>query len=62
MGIYQQLDSDSPMTTTLIIERIAENRRVYEERNARKEKKAQNEREMEEKRKQAEAAAASATS
>lgn len=51
MGIYQELDSESQMTTTMIIERIAENRRMYEERNARKEKKAQMEKEMEEKRK-----------
>ncbi len=46
MGIYHELDSESPMTTTLIIERIAENRRMYEERNARKEKKDQAEREL----------------
>merc|ERR1712183_658067 len=56
MGIYHELDSESPMTTTLIIERIAENRRMYEERNARKEKKAQAERELEEERKKAEEA------
>jgi len=47
MGIYKQLDSGSPMTTTLIIERIAENRRLYEQRNARKVKKAEAEKEME---------------
>lgn len=51
MGIYQELDSESPLTTTLIIERIAENRRMYEERNARKEKKAQAERELEQRKK-----------
>ncbi len=62
MGIYHELDSESPMTTTLIIERIAENRRMYEERNARKEKKAQAERELEEERKKAEEAAAATTS
>jgi len=39
MGIFMELDSESTLTTTVIIERIKEHRRQYEERNQRKEAK-----------------------
>ena len=39
MGIYTELDSESTLTTTEIIERIKAHRRAYEERNERKEAK-----------------------
>lgn len=38
-GIYRCIDSESTLTTTVIIDRIKEHRRIYEERNQRKEAK-----------------------
>ncbi|KAI6222414.1 CTP:phosphoethanolamine cytidylyltransferase [Aphelenchoides fujianensis] len=39
LGIYRQVDSGSEMTTEKIIDRILENRRIYESRNKKKERK-----------------------
>lgn len=38
MGIFQEIPSDSPMTTTEIVTRIVANREAYEERNRKKNK------------------------
>jgi len=38
-GLYVELDSESTLTTSIIIDRIKEHRRVYEERNQKKEAK-----------------------
>ncbi len=51
MGILRHINSGSEMTTTTVIERIAENRKMYEERNLRKEKKEREAREIEEREK-----------
>jgi len=38
-GIYKEIDSGTDMTTEKIIDRIIENRRIYEKRNRKKERK-----------------------
>ncbi|KAL6072601.1 choline phosphate cytidylyltransferase, variant 2 [Balamuthia mandrillaris] len=43
LGLYKEIDSGSDMTTTVIINRIKENRKMYEERNKRKEVKGEEE-------------------
>ncbi|KAL6045996.1 choline phosphate cytidylyltransferase [Balamuthia mandrillaris] len=43
LGLYKEIDSGSDMTTTVIINRIKENRMMYEERNKRKEVKGEEE-------------------
>lgn len=39
LGIYHQVDSQCDVTTSLIIDKILENRRLFEERNRKKEEK-----------------------
>ncbi|KAI6200579.1 CTP:phosphoethanolamine cytidylyltransferase [Aphelenchoides besseyi] len=39
LGLYRQVDSESEMTTEKVIDRILENRRIYESRNSKKERK-----------------------
>jgi hypothetical protein len=39
LGIFAEVDSDCEVTTTMIIDRILENRRAFALRNAKKEAK-----------------------
>jgi len=39
MGIYMELDSESTLTTSVIVDRIVKNRQLYEDRNTKKEAK-----------------------
>lgn len=39
MGIYVELESDSSLTTSVIVDRIVKNRQLYEDRNTKKEAK-----------------------
>eukprot|EP00030_Apusomonadida_sp_AF-17_P002962 a343318_194.p2 GENE.a343318_194~~a343318_194.p2 ORF type:complete len:371 (-),score=171.34 a343318_194:22-1110(-) len=38
-GIFQLVQSDSPLTTSMLLDRVRENRAMYTERNAKKQKK-----------------------